>query len=92
MSAYFHVLLPFHVTIEARCSDDMPRELTCMFPVSVLPPLLLTGIIDILQQYNAFKRIETFYKSFRYDSRQISAVHPRWYAERFVRFVQENTD
>ena len=49
------------------------------------------GIIDILQQYNAFKRAETFFKSFKYDSRQISAVDPRWYAHRFVNFVREQT-
>ena len=45
------------------------------------------GVIDILQQYNALKRAETFFKSFKYDSRQISAVDPKWYAKRFVDFA-----
>jgi len=45
------------------------------------------GVIDILQQYNALKRAETFFKSFKYDSRQISAVDPKWYARRFVEFT-----
>lgn len=45
------------------------------------------GVIDILQQYNALKRAETFFKSFKYDSRQISAVDPKWYAKRFVDFT-----
>jgi len=45
------------------------------------------GVIDILQQYNALKRAETFFKSFKYDSRQISAVDPTWYARRFVEFT-----
>lgn len=48
------------------------------------------GIIDILQQYNSFKRAETFFKSFKYDSRQISAVEPAWYARRFVDFCAQH--
>jgi len=52
--------------------------------------LLSTGVIDILQQYNSFKRAETFFKSFKYDSRQISAVEPAWYARRFVDFCAQH--
>ena len=48
------------------------------------------GIIDILQQYNSFKRAETFFKSFKYDARQISAVEPAWYSRRFVEFVGQH--
>ena len=51
----------------------------------------IAGIIDILQQYNAFKRTETFFKSFKYDPKQISAVDPKWYAQRFVNFVDEHS-
>ena len=49
--------------------------------------IYFVGIIDILQQYNILKRAETFFKSFKYDSRQISAVDPKWYARRFVEFT-----
>jgi len=49
------------------------------------------GIIDILQQYNAKKSAENFLKSFKFDRKQISAVHPNWYAERFVQFMSKNS-
>ena len=52
--------------------------------------IYFVGVIDILQQYNAFKRAETFLKSFKYDSRQISAVDPKWYARRFVEFTSHH--
>jgi len=49
------------------------------------------GIIDILQQYNNFKRAENFFKGFVSDRREISAVHPDFYAERFYKFIEENS-
>jgi len=48
------------------------------------------GIIDILQQYNARKRVETTYR--RVENRQglePSCVSPHDYAERFIRFFDE---
>jgi len=49
------------------------------------------GIIDILQQYNAKKAAENFFKGFKYDRREISAVHPKLYAERFVEYMSKNS-
>ena len=46
------------------------------------------GIIDILQQYNARKQAETFFKGFTASRRDISCVDPEWYAERFVKFIE----
>jgi 1-phosphatidylinositol-4-phosphate 5-kinase len=48
------------------------------------------GIIDVLQQYNARKRVETAYR--RLESRggmEPSCVSPLEYADRFVRFFDE---
>jgi len=48
------------------------------------------GIIDILQQYNARKRVETSYR--RMESRkglEPSCVSPHDYAERFIQFFDE---
>jgi hypothetical protein len=50
------------------------------------------GVIDILQQYNVQKRVETMFKGFTNDVRTISAIDPPSYARRFVRFIQDNTD
>ena len=49
------------------------------------------GIIDILQQYNTKKAAENFFKGFKYDRNEISAVHPKKYAERFVTFMNANS-
>ncbi|KAG8349006.1 putative phosphatidylinositol 4-phosphate 5-kinase alpha [Trypanosoma vivax] len=45
------------------------------------------GIIDILQEYNARKRLETLIFGFLEDRKKISAVPPKEYAARFVSFV-----
>jgi len=53
--------------------------------------LYFMGIIDILQQYNMRKTAENFFKGFKHDRKQISAVHPSWYAQRFVEFMKKNS-
>jgi len=49
------------------------------------------GIIDILQQYNTWKKSENFLKGFTQDRKQISAVPPKDYALRFVKFFDSNS-
>lgn len=46
------------------------------------------GVIDILQQYNGRKVAETFIKGIRHDRKQISAVNPTFYGNRFLEFVK----
>ncbi len=50
------------------------------------------GIIDILQQYNFKKSGENLLRGLQYDRSQISAVDPKTYAERFVRFMADNSE
>jgi 1-phosphatidylinositol-4-phosphate 5-kinase len=50
------------------------------------------GIIDILQQYNTHKKAEHFFKSFVADSKLISAVCSKAYANRFADFLDNNID
>lgn len=50
------------------------------------------GIIDILQQYNLKKRTETSLRSVVADPKLISAVDPKFYGERFLAFIDENTE
>jgi len=47
------------------------------------------GIVDILQQYNVRKRLEHFWKTrvTRLDPHGISAVEPREYRQRFLKFI-----
>jgi len=49
------------------------------------------GIIDILQQYNASKRAETWIKGMTNDVSQISSVDSVSYAKRFVKFLADNS-
>jgi 1-phosphatidylinositol-4-phosphate 5-kinase len=48
------------------------------------------GIIDILQQYNARKRVEARYRRIQGSGwHEASCVHPDVYAERFIQFFDE---
>ena len=47
------------------------------------------GLIDFLQPFTTFKKIEWRYKQLRYGS-GASCVPPEEYAERFLSFVEEN--
>ena len=48
------------------------------------------GVIDILQQYNSKKIAETFFKGFRHNRKQISAVNPNFYGDRFIEFMEKH--
>ncbi|OLY80842.1 Phosphatidylinositol 4-phosphate 5-kinase its3 [Smittium mucronatum] len=51
------------------------------------------GVIDILTPYNSKKRAEHFFKSLWYSpNEQISAVNPKRYATRFLRFIYDQFD
>jgi hypothetical protein len=47
------------------------------------------GIIDILQQYSASKKLENSFKSIKHASDQISSVNPILYAARFRVFMMD---
>ncbi|KAG2383268.1 hypothetical protein C9374_004605 [Naegleria lovaniensis] len=47
------------------------------------------GIIDLLQKWNNKKQIEHIFKGFVSDRNQISAVSPKHYAARFVKFLDD---
>lgn len=53
--------------------------------------LYFFGIIDILTQYNAFKRAGATLKSITHSYNDISAVDPVTYRDRFIRFLDEHT-
>ena len=50
------------------------------------------GVIDILQKYNARKQSESLLKGLYLDTDKISAVNPDRYADRFIKFFQDNID
>ncbi|KAI9910971.1 hypothetical protein PsorP6_010776 [Peronosclerospora sorghi] len=50
--------------------------------------IYFVGIIDILQQYNTRKIAETFLKGLRHNRKQISAVEPDFYGDRFLEFIE----
>lgn len=47
------------------------------------------GIIDILQEFNAKKRMESTYKCIRYNKKAISAVSSKAYATRFLEYMDQ---
>lgn len=55
--------------------------------------IFFMGIIDVLQEYNARKSIETTYRSLFFSGRggAPSSVPPRTYADRFIEFFEEYT-
>jgi 1-phosphatidylinositol-4-phosphate 5-kinase len=52
--------------------------------------LYYLGIIDILTPYDTHKKVEHIVKALRYDRRGVSCCPPPMYAERFLRFMQDN--
>lgn len=50
--------------------------------------VLYLGVIDILQHYRLFKRVEHTFKSLRFDSKGVSVTHPGAYAARFNAFME----
>ncbi len=57
----------------------------------VIGEIYFMGIIDILQQYNTKKSIETFVKGFYLDKNEISSVNPEAYAARFCNWIDKNS-
>nr|GEV49453.1 phosphatidylinositol 4-phosphate 5-kinase 8 [Tanacetum cinerariifolium] len=51
--------------------------------------VLYLGIIDILQDYSMRKKIEHACKSVRYDPKSISVADPKFYSERFIKFLEK---
>jgi hypothetical protein len=49
--------------------------------------LLFLGIIDILQNYRLFKKLEHTWKSILHDGDSISVHNPSFYAERFQNYI-----
>ncbi|KAJ1505308.1 Phosphatidylinositol-4-phosphate 5-kinase, partial [Coelomomyces lativittatus] len=54
-----------------------------------LNELYFMSIIDILTPYDATKKLEHFFKSFVSNRKEISAVRPMVYGQRFVKFIKK---
>lgn len=77
------------VNMPARAEKEEKQEDGSKSLHPVYDVVLYIGIIDILQKYNAKKKIEHTYKSikYKYNPLSISVVEPRFYSERFFNFV-----
>ncbi|XP_009390252.2 phosphatidylinositol 4-phosphate 5-kinase 1-like isoform X1 [Musa acuminata AAA Group] len=64
-------------------------DTTELDPADVYDVVLYFGIIDILQEYNMNKKIEHVCKSLKLDPVSISAVEPKMYKKRFIRFLEK---
>jgi len=56
-----------------------------------LPEIYYLGIIDCLTYYSVRKRLETFFRSFGQSRSTISAIPPKEYGVRFLKFIQNGT-
>jgi len=52
--------------------------------------LIFIGIIDILQNYRFFKKLEHAWKSVLHDGDSISVTNPTFYAARFQTYMREH--
>ncbi|GKB24679.1 phosphatidylinositol 4-phosphate 5-kinase 8-like protein isoform X1 [Tanacetum coccineum] len=51
--------------------------------------VLYLGVIDILQGYDTRKKIELAYKSMKHDPMSLSVSDPKFYSERFYKFLEK---
>ncbi|KAI5966084.1 MSS4 [Candida margitis] len=56
-----------------------------------LPEIYYLGIIDCLTYYSVRKRLETFFRTFGQSRSAISAVPPKEYGLRFLKFIKDGT-
>uniref|UniRef100_A0A914XJZ3 PIPK domain-containing protein n=1 Tax=Plectus sambesii TaxID=2011161 RepID=A0A914XJZ3_9BILA len=81
---------------ESIQADALPVDLADGYPEGGVPArnakgerlLLFLGIIDILQNYRLFKRLEHTWKSVLHDGDTISVHRPGFYAHRFQDFMK----
>ncbi|KRY68380.1 Phosphatidylinositol 4-phosphate 5-kinase type-1 alpha, partial [Trichinella pseudospiralis] len=85
-------------TWESIQADTVPVDLGDEYPAGGIfglnakgdRVLIFLGIIDILQNYRLFKKIEHSWKSLMHDGDSISVHHPNFYANRFKDFMAKN--
>jgi 1-phosphatidylinositol-4-phosphate 5-kinase len=75
------------VNMPARAEKEDKQEDGSKSLHHVYDVVLYIGIIDILQEYSMRKKIEHAYKSIKYNPLSISVVEPRFYSERFLKFI-----
>ena len=68
-------------------ADNCLNRYDCDTAIGEMKYVYFLGLIDFLQGYNAKKRMEKMFKSFRYKVRGISAIEPNAYADRMLEFV-----
>lgn len=76
----------------SQSAAESPAGLARGYPSTDGSRVYYLGIIDILCQYDAKKKLETFFKSIRYDRKGISAIPPQDYAERFLDFISSHVE
>ncbi|KAM0916098.1 hypothetical protein ACQ4PT_010395 [Festuca glaucescens] len=76
------VNMPARAEKEEKQAEDDGKSFRQVYDV-----VLYIGIIDILQEYSMRKKMEHAYKSIKYNPLSISVVEPRFYSERFLKFI-----
>ena len=77
--------------VRQASENDFPRTYDGISIDDIPVATYYFGIVDILQQYNVRKKLEHFWKTriTQLDPHGISAVEPREYRQRFLRFISK---
>ncbi|KEG09574.1 putative phosphatidylinositol-4-phosphate 5-kinase-like [Trypanosoma grayi] len=75
------------IAIDGRCFTSDQGGMASTDQPGTRREIYYIGIIDILQEYNLRKKMETFFVGSVKDRKKISSVTPRDYATRFVSFM-----
>ncbi|KZV30369.1 phosphatidylinositol 4-phosphate 5-kinase 8-like [Dorcoceras hygrometricum] len=79
------------VNMPAQASHKLTQDETDTSEVElfeVYDVILYLGIIDVLQEYNLEKKLESTFKSLKYDPMSISAAEPKIYSKRFLSLIE----
>ncbi|XP_013716499.2 phosphatidylinositol 4-phosphate 5-kinase 7 [Brassica napus] len=89
-TARLRVQLGVNMPAQAHHKLDEDKEESATIELfEVYDVVVYMGIIDILQEYNAKKKVEHKCKSLRYDPMTISVTEPKVYSKRFVDFLHK---
>jgi len=70
--------------------EDLRFELNPVIILEDTSRLVYVGLVDILTPYGVRKRAETFFKGQLACGKDVSCQHPKYYGERFLRFILDS--
>jgi hypothetical protein len=79
---------PMHRRISSLATEDDGGIASVNDDGTIGNEIYYLGVIDILQVFTIRKKFELFAKSITHKSSEISVATPKFYAERFLKFIE----